>query len=366
MKRSFTASGRWTTSCGSWRRKKIPSSNEISRSAEDENAAPSGDDLQAREEIPRSAQDENSAPAEEFPERPGLWDRLLSLALLANLAVFFTVAFLLNKTTEFAIKETDEGAGLSAGRIFGIWGEFFTNKNGLFFGVIGFAALLFLLASLFLWRWLSGLVIFIWILGVSVFAELLGGYANYTKVWILQRNMIIVPVLVTAAFLAIVRAGKRWGYTLPRAEATAAICMLMAACLISGAYNFSKRHASFRYFGYVNTVRYAVAYIGDTIHELGIPAEGEFTVEMRAENGLMANIWDYGKFFFPNADCRSYNEETETEAYDALREGELTTPVIWLSQDELPEDEGFKRQGHLTWWDAVYQYEVTWHRGVIE
>ena len=355
-----------------WRSKKVPSSNESLRSVQDGGAAASGEGAASPEDGRAAASEaaasgeKAAASGEEFPGRPGLWDRLAALALLANLAVFFIAAFLLNKTTEFAIRETDEGVGISAGRAFGIWGEFFTNKNGLFFGVTGLAALLFLLASLFFWRWLCGLVIFVWILGVSVFAELLGGYANYTKAWILQRDMIIVPVLVTAAFLAMVRAGKRWGRTLAKADATAAICLLLTAFLISGAYNFSKRHASFRYFGYVNTVRYAISYIGDTIRGLGIPSEGEFTVVMRAENALMANIWDYGKYFFPNADCRSYNEETETEAYDTLREGGLTKPVIWLSQEELPRDEGFARQGHLTWWDGVYQCEVTWHRGIIE
>ena len=350
-----------------WRSKKVPSSKEIPRAAQDDRAAASGGKAASSGgKAVFSSGKKAAASAGGFPGRPGLWDRLISLALMANLAVFFIVGFRLNKTTEIAIRQSDEGVGLSAGRIFGIWGDFFTNKNGLFFGVIGFAALLFLFASLFLWRWLCGVVIFAWILGVSAFAELLGGYANYTKAWILQRNMIIVPVLVTAAFLALIRAGRRWGYTLAKADATAAIGLLMAAFLISGAYNFSKPHASFRYFGYVNTVRYAISYAGDTIRGLGIPADGEFTVVMRAENGLMANIWDYGKYFFPNADCRSYLEETEAEAYEALREGEMRKPVIWLSQKELPQDEGFTGQGHLTWRDGVYRCEVTWHRGIIE
>lgn len=223
-----------------------------------------------------------------------------------------------------------------------------------------------MLVSLILWRWLSGLVVFVWILGVSVFAEVLGGYANYTKAWILQRNMIIIPVLVVTAFLAFVRTGKRWGYALPKIGAAAAICLMMIACLVAGAYNYSKPHASFRYFGYVNTVRYAISYTGDTLHEMDLSNEGEFTLVMRAENGLMANIWDYGKYFFPNADCRSYDEETEGEAFAALREGALTKPVIWLSQEELPENAGFTSPGHRTWWDGVYRYEVTWHRGVAE
>ncbi len=335
-----------------WRRKKGESANEILRFAQDDRTL---------------ARDGGAvASGGEFPPRPTASDRLISLALLANIAVLFIVAFLFNKKTEFTIQETEEGVGLSVGRAFSIWGEFFTNKNGLFFGALGFTCLVFLFVSLILWRWLSGLVVFVWILGVSVFAEVLGGYANYTKAWILQRNMIIIPVLVVTAFLAFVRAGKRWGYALPKIDAAAAICLMMIACLVAGAYNYSKPHASFRYFGYVNTVRYAISYTGDTLHEMDLSNEGEFTLVMRAENGLMANIWDYGKYFFPNADCRSYDEETEGEAFAALREGALTKPVIWLSQEELPEDAGFTSPGHRTWWDGVYRYEVTWHRGVAE
>lgn len=307
-----------------------------------------------------------NADAAEFPASPTLSDRLTALALTANAAVFFAVAFLLNKTTTFTLIETEEESGLSAGRVLGIWGEFFTNKNGKFFGVIGMASLVFLIVFCVLWRWLSGLVVFVWILGVSAFSELLGGYTHYTKVWILQRNMIIIPVLCVTAFLAFARACKMWGYTLQKKEGTAAVTILLTACLISGAYNFTAPHQSFRYFSYVNEVRYAIAYVQDTIKELNISNEGEFTVMMRANNGLMANIWDYGKYFFPNADCRSYREDTAEEAYESLDVGELEPPVIWLATEELPEGEIFGEWDHREWRDGVYKYEVVWNRAVIK
>ena len=151
--------------------------------------------------------------------------------------------------------------------------DFFTDKNAVFFGVfLGIVLLYMLFAFTFRLKFYD-FVIAGWVLVVVLFANLLVGYTtSYEKSWILQRNMIVIPVLVTGIFLSMVRILR--ANQLQFRNRCLIVLLLFFGLL--GVNHFGKEHQSFTYFRYIQSMKFMITCAEIVLDENGISDEDEF------------------------------------------------------------------------------------------
>ena len=231
-----------------------------------------------------------------------------------------------------------------------VWISFFSDEHAVFFGIfLGIVLLYFIFALTGRLRFYD-FIVTAWVFGVALFAELLVGYTTYDKAHILQRNMIVIPVLVTSIFLWIVRVVAKYKLQ-ASGKHIASILLLLGIIATIG---FKSEHQSFVYFRYVQPMKYMIACMEELLEEKGIPEDGEINIVLVTDNVLQTNIYDYADFFYPNANTyaissmaelpdidysrktfvfaeaeevfRRFNIDVESKAYDSER---YETEVIW-------------------------------------
>lgn len=218
----------------------------------------------------------------------------LLAGLMINICAFFVATMLAERSdriSEFREVESLKEFALTS------WAEFFTDANATFLGIFMGVVLVYLFLS-FLGRLkFHDFVISVWVLGVVLFANYLVGYTSYEKSWILQRNMIIIPVLAVSIFFVLVRTLNRCKVEIK--EILLASFLLFFTCC--GVINFGREHQSFNYFRYIQPLKYMLEYTEDVLEENGLEATDEFNLVLHTNNLLQTNIYDYAKFLFPNA-----------------------------------------------------------------
>ena len=83
-----------------------------------------------------------------------------------------------------------------------------------------------------------------WVLGVVLFANYITGYMLYEKNWLMQRNMIVIPALITGIFLSIARVLKQYGLPVKNSG----VFLLVLFFATAAFSNFGEEHQSFVFY----------------------------------------------------------------------------------------------------------------------
>ncbi len=232
------------------------------------------------------------------------------------------------------------------------WKEFFTDTNAHFLGIFAGIIILYMLLSLLGRFTFWDFMVSCWVLGVVFFSNYLVGYTAYQKEWILQRNMIIIPVLCSSIYIALMRFIKQKSLTLK----TIPTVILLCTGLLISIFNFYQPHQSFTYFRYIQPVKYMYSYMEDTLKEENLKATDKFSVVLYTDNVLESNIYDYAKFFYPNAEVWSETYE-ECNPYP-----EFEGPAFLFSQDGCIGPFAYEDCEQRTFFNSRYNSEITWYR----
>ena len=222
------------------------------------------------------------------------FDMTASIGVAVNIIIFFIATFIPGRSdriTEFR----EEGSILNS--IFTSWKEFFTDANARFLGIFGGLVLLYIILSIAGAFKLHDALISLWVLAVVFISGYMTGYTAYEKAWILQRNMIVIPVLLTGIFMVLMNFLKKHDLKIPVFIQSIVLVMMLAAGLL----NFSQQHRSFNYFRYIQPMKHLISYVEDTLGEYGLKVTDEFNLVVYTDNVLEQNMYDYAKFFFPKA-----------------------------------------------------------------
>ena len=283
---------------------------------------------------------------------------MLCMALIVNTCCFFLAGFSGRSDRVGEVRE-DSSVIKSA---LGSWKEFFTDKNASFLGVFGVLIIIYMLLSLLLRFKIYDFVISLWVLAVVFMSDYMKGYTSYEKAWVLQRNMIIIPVLITSVFITVMRLIKKHGLSINRVVVGA----VLAVFIFLGMSNFAKPHKSFKYFNYVQPMKYLISDIYDSLDEYGLKETDRFAIVLYTDNSLQSNIYDYAKFFFPNAVVYSERGNEYDDNIDISRDEGLT--VFFFSEDErlseiLPDAARENKKEHK---NRRYDTKHLWFRKVLE
>lgn len=222
------------------------------------------------------------------------FDMTASIGVAVNIIIFFIATFIPGRSdriTEFR----EESSVLNS--VFTSWKEFFTDANARFLGIFGGLVLLYIILSIAGAFKLHDALISLWVLAVVFISGYMTGYTAYEKAWILQRNMIVIPVLLTGIFMVLMNFLKKHALRIPVFIQSIALVLMLAAGLL----NFSQQHRSFNYFRYIQPMKHLISYVEDTLGEYGLKVTDEFNLVVYTDNVLEQNMYDYAKFFFPKA-----------------------------------------------------------------
>ncbi len=283
----------------------------------------------------------------------------------ANILVFFIATYISGRSdrlTEFRENTSLVKTALTT------WKEFFTDANVRFLGLFAGAVILYMLLSVTLRLKIADILVSLWVLGVVFFSDYMTGYTAYDKAWLMQRNMVVIPVLVICIFIAIVNFLKKHELTISQPIQVILIIFFFA----TGLFNFMQPHRSFKYFGFIQPMKYAIDYIDETLKENGLKNTDEFNLIIYTDNVLQSNIHDYAAFFYPNATTYSETGYLYNSSID------YSKPSIYLAEDTRlkilePDNAGTDEYikflktatGNKIYKNLRYGTEVTWHMKYI-
>lgn len=237
-----------------------------------------------------------------------------------------------------------------------VWTEFFEDRNAVFFGIFLGIVLIYIFLALTLRLKIYDFIISIWVFGVVLFANVLVGYTSYEKSWILQRNMIIIPVLVTAIFLWAIRIIKKYNIKMNNKF----LVTILLFFGIVGVSNFGKEHQSFQYFRYIQPMKYMISYAEDILEENEVSDTDDFNIILITDNLLQSNIYDYAKFFYPNAYACSTTSDGEISNIDWNKK-----TFIFAESEEMIQrwfDVGIQSRVYK---NTRYKTDITWYYAEI-
>ena len=194
-----------------------------------------------------------------------------------------------------------------------------------------------------------------WTLAVIVLSNRLKGYTSYEESWILERNMIIVPVLITAIFFAMTGFLARYKADIR----SSSVYIMFLLTLGIGIFNFHQVHHSFIYFAYVQPMKFLIRDIGEQLTALGEDTTGEYSLTVFTDNIAQTNIQDYARYFFPDAVCRSCST---AEIQAVLTEDDAVRPALYYSEVPFPDGQVYGDTRTCVWHDYNYGTDITWYR----
>lgn len=231
--------------------------------------------------------------------------------------------------------------------------DFFFDKDAVFLGGVGLLILAYMIFSLTFHLKLHDFMIAIWVLIVVVLANYMTGYTTYQKAWILQRTLIIVPVLIAGITIA-------WLPYLKNMKIEVGSVLLMIVLGLTGMYNFKQVHQSFTYFNYVYPMKYMLSATADEIQGAGLGREDEFNLILYTDNNLQTNLECYTRFLYPNA--HSYIGTCS----DMVTEEDSTLPTIVFSEQMSVKEKYHGELKEYTYFDQRYKTKITWYTIGVE
>lgn len=215
------------------------------------------------------------------------------------------------------------------------WFDFFSDTQGTFWGIWLGVILLYLFFACLLQLTFYDFLAAGWMLLTVFFSSYMTGYTSYAKYHEIQRNMLIIPIFLTALFFLLIRCltALKQSSTLrnPRAKFKKFLFPLtLLFFLLLGMFHFTQPHRSFLYYGYVQPIKYLFDYTEETLQKKGIADTDEFNLIFLTDNRLQSNLSDYCAYFYPNA----HTFVTETSSFpDNL---DNTLPTLIFSESEEP------------------------------
>lgn len=178
-----------------------------------------------------------------------------------------------------------------------------------------------------------------------VLANYMTGYTTYQKAWILQRTMIIIPVLIAGIVCSLLP-------LVEKQQIKKYIVALLVVFVLTGMYNFQQVHQSFTYFSYVQPMKYMLSAATDIIRDSEID---ECNLILYTDNQLINNVQDYSIFLFPNA-------HTYTPEYgEVSEEADFSLPTIIFSNEPTACEQYGGEITEFSYTDQRYDMKVTWY-----
>lgn len=225
--------------------------------------------------------------------------------------------------------------------------DYFFDKDAVFFGGMGIIVLIYMIFSLTCQLKMHDFVISVWVLAVVVLANYMTGYTTYQKAWILQRTLIIIPVLIVAITMAV----------LPKLKNIQKQRWLMIPIIVFGVcgiYNFNQAHQSFTYFSFIQPMKYMLYTTEDILEEEGLDVEDEFNLVLYTDNQLQTNLECYTRFLYPNA--HPYTGACS----EVVGDMDTSLPTIIFSNETSLEDKHSGTVSEYTYYEHRYNAEITW------
>lgn len=275
-----------------------------------------------------------------------------AISLILNIACFFLATLLVSRADRLdSVRQNVSFVPF----ILKTWLEFFTDTNARFLGIFLLPIILYLLLSLLGRLKFHDFTIACWVFGVVLFANYMTGYdTTYEKSWILQRNMIILPVLITGMFFTLIRILKKYRRSINKTVLILFLCFFAFA----GLFHCGQEHHSFRYFQHVQPMKFMIDYAEDTLKEHGIKDTDRFSLVLYTDSPWQSNLRDYATFFFPNASVYSLTSK------DPLPELNPDIPAFIFSETEQ-EITNLECVAEMkTYKNPRYKTAVTWYKTV--
>ncbi len=231
--------------------------------------------------------------------------------------------------------------------------DFLTDKNAAFLGMFGIVVIVYLLSGLSLRLKLRDCLIAMWTLAVFAITYLMRGYCSYDEAFIMQRAMVVLPVIVMGVTLTIydmLRTRKR------RINPWRVSIIAISFSLI-GLFNFRQINQSFIYFNYIQPMKYMLEDLEATVRESKLDANSEFNFILYTDNPLIKNPEDYCTFLYPH--CNVYTPDFGVIPEDLNRS--LNTFVY--GDSELQQTVETIDSFEIT--DERYEMDFTWYKGRI-
>ena len=223
--------------------------------------------------------------------------------LLALACSFFAVTSAGREDNLFTLRED-----ITAGKLLKSLVNFFTDSNAVFLGLLSGAVLVYVLLSLTFFFGIRDFVIACWVMATALFSEYLVGYKTDVDMHLLlQRSMVVIPVLSFAVFTHMAKFLYNKKITIPTKALVPVFCGLYIVLFFS----CMRPHMSFTYMNYSQMPKYVIDAIGKVLKDRKIDPEDSFSIIYYTENDYANNLWDYVPYFYPNAELEVLVEVPE-------------------------------------------------------
>lgn len=307
---------------------------------------------------------EEVPPRETIARTKALEETVLLAAAVACMCAFFLAGRIAGGNAD--IGGIREGVSL-ADVTWRAWIAFFFDLNGQFFGIHLGTVLLYIVLSLTGRLGLRNFLTAGWMLLTVSLARLFAGYTTYSQALENQRDMVILPVVVTAVFFAVwtkaaklladTKQGRGESETVAARGRNRILAVVLSVYLFAGCINLGREHHVFVYYRYVQPLKYAIEYTAEILSEEGLADTAEFNWVIYTDNKLQRNLRDYACFFYPNAHC--YAPEMGEKPGGMNK----TLPTIILADPAglAGISEPAAATKSRTWQNRRYSSEVTWY-----
>ena len=192
--------------------------------------------------------------------------------------------------------------------VLGVLRESFSDIHGVFWGGTALFVVFWIIWCMTGCFTCRDLVLVLWMLGVFISGQLILGYANASPETLKSRFILVIPFLLTAVSLHVVKG-------LSETEKRLRIRTVISFCLACGFFiwiNFSTA-------GKVNPVvqprsSFLIQDIEAVLEEEGLTDEDAFEIILLSDD-LVSNLYDYTGYFYPNARV-IYADQDDEPGYD--------------------------------------------------
>ncbi len=233
--------------------------------------------------------------------------------------------------------------------------SFLTDKNAVFFGFMGILVLIYLFAALSFQLKLHDFLISLWVLGVFVATNLMEGYTAYAEAWVMQRALLVIPVLITGMLLTCCNFVDKHKIIMKKGI----LVVMLVALAFLGRYNFMQKNQSFIYFNYVQPMKYMLEDLETTTKLYGISHRDTFNFIIYTDSVYMKNPGDYLQFLYPEA-------AIYVGTFGEFPEGvDLSVPTIIYGDRNMADSVPASVVQYFTYKNKRYEETGFWYRACI-
>jgi hypothetical protein len=222
--------------------------------------------------------------------------------------------------------------------------------------MFGIVILIYLIAGLSLRLKSKDFIVSIWALGVFVATYLLKGYTSYQPAWIMQRALIVIPVLLIGIIIYLIDWTKMNNIRIK----TDFFVIIIIACVIIANSNTQRVNQSFTYFNSIQPMKFMLSDLEMTIEKMSITTQEPFNLIVFTNDILRKNPGDYCKFLHPNA--KVFVPENKI----LPKEIDTSKITIIYSDDNIPGLTNRTELIQIAFENQKHKSTVTLYKGVIK